>query len=164
MSPDVREFVILEGFQVPSRLPTENNHQGNQRLLLVRNTAVGEEKKNRTIKAAVQPASGIGHPKTCMGMLEGNLSTKMIGLGSISQSEESNYTVAEAMEEYLLASTEAAYGYPGEQAPMVCIASGGGFQYRSYYHWWEQKHPSFPSQNFSENTNWETASRHMSMD
>ena len=33
--------------------------------------------------------------------------------------------VAETMEEYLLASVEAAYKNPGEQAPMGFMASGG---------------------------------------
>ena len=40
LSPDVRELLISEGVQVPPMPPTENNHQGNQRLLLVKNTAV----------------------------------------------------------------------------------------------------------------------------
>ena len=40
LSPDIRESLILEGVQVPPRPPTENNHQGNQRLLLVINAAV----------------------------------------------------------------------------------------------------------------------------
>ena len=52
----VREFLISEGAQVPPRPPTKNGHQGNQKLLLVRNAAVEAEKKMRTIKAAVQPA------------------------------------------------------------------------------------------------------------
>ena len=37
---DVRELLISEGVQVPPRSPTENNHQGKQRFLLVRNAAV----------------------------------------------------------------------------------------------------------------------------
>ena len=53
LSSDVREFFIPEGFQVPPRLPIENNHQRNQRLLLVRNTAVEAEKNIRTTKATV---------------------------------------------------------------------------------------------------------------
>ena len=40
LSPYVREFLISEGLQDPQILPTETNHQGNQRLLLVRNAAV----------------------------------------------------------------------------------------------------------------------------
>ena len=35
--PDVREFLISEGVQVNQILPEETNHQGNKRLLLVRN-------------------------------------------------------------------------------------------------------------------------------
>ena len=67
--PDVRELLISEGLQVPLRPPTENNLWGNQRLLLVRNATVESEKKTKTIKATVQPASGICHPKTFMGIL-----------------------------------------------------------------------------------------------
>ena len=40
LSPNVRKFYISEGVQVPPRLPTETNHQGNQRLLLVINASV----------------------------------------------------------------------------------------------------------------------------
>ena len=43
--PDGREFLVPEGFQVPPRPPTENIHQGDQRLLLVRNEAAEAEKK-----------------------------------------------------------------------------------------------------------------------
>ena len=39
--------------------------------------------------------------------------TQMAGLGSSFQSEESNSVVAEAMEEYVLASAEAVYEDPG---------------------------------------------------
>ena len=108
MSPDVREFLISERVQVPPRPPTENNHQGNQRLLLVRNVAVEAEKKTRTIKAAVKPAIGSLHPKIFMGILAGKPSTQMAGLGSSFQYKERKYIVAEAMEEYALASAETA--------------------------------------------------------
>ena len=40
LSPSVREFLISEGVQVPQRIPTETNHQGNKRLLMVRNALV----------------------------------------------------------------------------------------------------------------------------
>ena len=40
---NAREFLISEGVQVPQRPPTENNHQGTQMLLLVRNAAVESE-------------------------------------------------------------------------------------------------------------------------
>ena len=40
LSPDVRDLLISEGVQVPQRLTTETKHQGNQRLLLVRNGSV----------------------------------------------------------------------------------------------------------------------------
>ena len=58
-------------------------------------------------------------------MLGGTPSIKTSGFSSIFQSEENNYMVAETMEEYSLASTEADYENPGERAPMVFMASGG---------------------------------------
>ena len=97
-SPDVREFLISERFQVPPRPPNENYHQGNQRLLLVRSAAVEAENKIRTIKAAVRPESGSRHPKTFMVMLAVNPSTQMAVLGSRFQSEERNYMVAKSMD------------------------------------------------------------------
>ena len=118
LSPDVREFLISEGVQVPPRPPTETNHQGNHRLLLVINETVKPEKKFRTTKAAVQPVSGSHYPKTFMGVLAENPSSKISVFGSIFQSEESNSMVAEAMEEYALASAEAAYEDQGGQAPI----------------------------------------------
>ena len=84
-SPDIREFLISKGVQVPPRPPTEKNHQGNQRNVLVRNAAVEAEKKTRTIKATVQPASGSNHSRTFTGTLGVNPSTQMAGLGSIFQ-------------------------------------------------------------------------------
>ena len=86
----------------------------------------------------------------------------MDGLGSSFQSEESNFMVAESMEEYVLASAEAAYEYPREQAPMGLLTAGGGFHDWNVSHWWDQKQPSFPIQTFSDNNNWETAAVHMS--
>ena len=75
---------------------------------MVRNAAVESENKTRTIKAAVKPASGSCHPKKIMGMIGVNPSTQMALLGSSFQLEERNYMIAEAMEEYALASSEAA--------------------------------------------------------
>ena len=97
LSTKVREFLISEGFQVPPRPITIHNHQGNQRLLLVRDAAVEAEKKIITIKVSMQPASGSRHYKTFVGMLAGNPSTQMAGLGSRFRSEESNYMAAETM-------------------------------------------------------------------
>ena len=37
---------------------------------MVRNATVESEKKTKTIKATVQPASGICHPKTFMGIIK----------------------------------------------------------------------------------------------
>ena len=64
--PDVREFLISEGLQVPRIIPTETNHQGNQRLILVRNAAAGAEKNIRAIKSAVQPAGRSLHHRKFM--------------------------------------------------------------------------------------------------
>ena len=114
LGPDVREFLKSEGVQVPPRPPIENNFQGNQRLLLIRNAEVKSEKNTRTIKASVQPSSGILHNKKYIGMLGGNPSTQIAGLGIIFEYEESNSMVSEAMEEYALASAEADYEDPGE--------------------------------------------------
>ena len=66
LSPDGRYLLISEGVQVPQRLPTENNHQLNQRLLLVRNAEVESEKNIRAIKASVKPSSGSLCHKTFM--------------------------------------------------------------------------------------------------
>ena len=53
--PDVREFLIPEGLQFTPTPQTKNNHQGNQRLLLVINAGVEAENNTKTIKAEVQP-------------------------------------------------------------------------------------------------------------
>ena len=107
--PDVREFLIPEGLQFTPTPPTKNNHQGNQRLLLVINAVVEAENNTKTIKVLVQPGSGSHHTKTFIGTLEGNPSTQIYELGSSFQSDEINYMVAESIEEYALASAEAAY-------------------------------------------------------
>ena len=101
--------MISEGVQVTPRSPTEINHQGNQRLLLIINAAFEEENNIRTIKVAVQSESGRRHPKTFMGMLVGKLSTQMNGLASSFQYEVINSMVAGAMGKYALASAEASY-------------------------------------------------------
>ena len=72
--------------------------------------------------------------------------------------------VAEEMEEYALASAEAAYEDPGEQTPLEFMASGEVFHDGNVSHWLDQKHPSFPSQAFLENTNCETSAIHMSVE
>ena len=93
----------------------------------------------------MQSDSGMCHPKTFTGMLEGNPSTKRSGLISSYHSEESNAMVAKAMEEYELASALEAYDDPGGHAPMGFMAAGGGFHVGNNSKWWEQKHPSFPA-------------------
>ena len=110
---------------------------------MVRNVAVGVEKKTRTIKAAVQPAIGSHHPKTFMVMLAGNPSTQMSVVFRSFQSEESNSMVAEEMEEYPLTSAKAVYEDPGEQVSMGFMAAGGGFHDRNASHWWDNKKPHF---------------------
>ena len=108
--------------------PTENNRQGNQRILSVRNSAVEAENKSRNIKAAMQPSSRSLHPRTLMVMLGGNPSTQMDGLGSSFQSEGSNSMVVEGMGGFTLASSEAVYEDPGEYAPMGFMESREGFK------------------------------------
>ena len=49
LSLDNIDFLLSEGVQVPPRPPTENNHQGNQRLILVIIVAMEAEKKIITI-------------------------------------------------------------------------------------------------------------------
>ena len=53
-----------------------------------------------------------------MGMIGGNPSVKMAGLGSRFQYEEYKYMISEAQEEYALASAGSAYEQPGQQEPM----------------------------------------------
>ena len=50
LSDDVRELLISEGINLPPSTPTETNHQGNQRLLLVRNAVMEAEKKKEQKK------------------------------------------------------------------------------------------------------------------
>ena len=61
---------------------------------MVRNAAVEAEKKTKTIKVAVKPVGGSRNPRTLMGMIAGNPSTQMAGLGSSFKYEESNYMAA----------------------------------------------------------------------
>ena len=49
--------------------------------------------------------------------------------------------LAEAMEDYALASKDAAYEDQGEQAQMGFMATGGGFHHGNVSHWWDRKHP-----------------------
>ena len=65
--------------------------------------------------------------------------------------------MSDALEEYELASAEAVYKYPGEQAPMRFVAPGGeSNESRNASNWLDQKQLSFTRPNLSENTNWET--------
>ena len=65
----------------------------------------------------------------------------MAVLGNIFQYEKSNYTVAEAMEEYKLAYEEEAYEDPGEHVPMGLIAPGGRFYDGNAAHWYDKPPP-----------------------
>ena len=62
-----------------------------------------------------------------MCVLGGNPSTQMYGLGSSFQSEEINSMVAEAMEEFVLASAEGYCEDPWRQIIMVFMASGAEY-------------------------------------
>ena len=90
LSPDVREFLISEGVQVPQILTTETNHQGNHRFPPVINSAVESENKIRIIKSAVQPEGGGLHHRTFMSMPRRRPSIKTAGLSSSFQYEEKN--------------------------------------------------------------------------
>ena len=91
----------------------------------------------------------IHYPSTLTIILGGNPLTKMDGLSSSFQYEESNYMLAQAMEEYALDSVEAAYTDTGELLQIGFMASGGGFHDVNASHWYDQKHSSFPSQTCS---------------
>ena len=113
LSPNIIELLIPEWLHLTPRPPTETNHQGNQRLLLVINSSVGSERKIRTTEAAVQPESRGRHTRTFMVMLGRNPSIQMSILGVILQSRENNYMMSEALEGYVLASAESAFEDPG---------------------------------------------------
>ena len=63
-----------------------------------------------------------------MSMHGGIPSIKTAGLISSFQSDMNNSMVAQTMEEYALASSEAAYENPVEQAPIGFMESGGEIQ------------------------------------
>ena len=75
-----------------------------------------------------------------MGVLGVDPSIKMNGLSSSFWSEEYNFMRLKALEEYTLDAAEAAYEEPGEQAPIVFMASWGGFNDGNASHWAYQKH------------------------
>ena len=86
--------MISEGVQVPQRLPTETNHQGNQRLLLIINAAVEAKRNTITIKAAVKPAGGTLHHRIFMSMPGGSPLIKTAGFISSFKAEENSSMVA----------------------------------------------------------------------
>ena len=83
---------------------------------------------------------------TVMRMPGGILSIKKSGLISRFQSEGKIYMVAETLEDYALASSEAAYENLGEQEPMGLMAVGREIQVsENTPPWMDCKHSSFPS-------------------
>ena len=89
-----------------------------------------------------------------MGMLGGKSSVQMDILDSGFQDGEKTSMMSEKMEEFVLASKEAAYEEPGKQAPMGFMDSGIEFhEDGNSSHCADQKHPSFTNSNYSNNTN-----------
>ena len=64
-----------------------------------------------------------------MVIIGGNPSIQISGLTSSFRFEEYSSMSLEALDEYVLAYSEAYYKDPGEQAPMGFMASGGGFHH-----------------------------------
>ena len=92
---------------------------------MVRNAAMEAKNQMRKIKAELQPSSRNRHPSTLMFILGGNPSIQMARLGIIIQARDNNSMIPEALEEYMLTYAEAYYEDPGQQSPMVFMASGG---------------------------------------
>ena len=113
LSPNIRELLLPEWLQITPSPPTETNHQGNQRLLLVINASVESENKTITTEVADQPASRGHHTRTFMVMLGGNPSIQMFILGVSFQAGDKNYMMSEDLEGYVLASAESAFEDPG---------------------------------------------------
>ena len=88
----------------------------------------------------------------------------MAGLSNSFRFEEKNYMAAGRMEEYALASVEAAHENPKEQAPMGFMASGEKIQgSKNTSPWMDSRHSSFPSLTDTNHNNWDTATVHMSV-
>ena len=90
-----------------------------------------------------------------------NPSIKMARLVGIFSYKEN--MLAESLKLFASALAELYYEDLGEQAPMGFMVSGGGFHYVDASYWLDQKHPSFISPTFSEDTNWDTSAMHMSV-
>ena len=102
----------------------------------------------------MQPASGGHHTRTFMGMLGGKPSLQMDILDSGFQAGGKTSMMSEIMEEFVLASKEAAYKEPGKQAPMGFMDSGiESHKDGNSSHCADQKQPSFTNSNYSNNTN-----------
>ena len=89
---------------------------------MARNVVAEAEKKIIAIKS-VQPARESHNPSIFMVMIGGNPSIQMAGYGSRFQTPDNNYMLAEALEEYELASEDSAYEDPGQEAPIGFMAS-----------------------------------------
>ena len=73
--------------------------------------------------------------------------------------------VAETMDEYVLASAEAAYNNTGEKATIGFMASGGGIKgSENTPPWMDRKCLSFPYLTGTNNINWDTAAVCISID
>ena len=72
---------MSEGVQVPARLTRKTNHQGNQRLLLVKYAAVEADKNTRTIKAEFQTVGVAQDPRSFIVIPRGSFSIQISGLG-----------------------------------------------------------------------------------
>ena len=98
LSPNVRKFWLSEEIQALPRPLTGINHQRNERIIFVRNTAAEAENKIRIIKAVVQPVSYGCYPSTLMGILGLNRSIHMYRLGGRFQARYNNSIMSIALE------------------------------------------------------------------
>ena len=92
---------------------------------MVINASVESESKIKTTEVAEQPESIGRHTRTFMVMLGGNPSIQMSIFWVSFQAGDNNSMISEALEGYVLDSTESANEDTGQQAPMVFMASGG---------------------------------------
>ena len=97
LSPDGGGFLVSEVIQVPIRIPLDTNNQWNQRLLMVINVAVEDEKSTRTIKAVVQTMFDSRKYRLSIGNIGETHSIQIYGLGGSFQAEDSNSILSKAM-------------------------------------------------------------------
>ena len=112
----------------------------------------------------MQPECGSLHDRTFMIMPGGTPLIKTAGLSGSFQYEGNNSVVAETLEEYELASAEAAYENRGEQAPIVFMELYGEIQgSENTPPLMERKLLSLPFLTGTENSRWYTAAVCMSI-